>query len=577
MTPRELLFWSKAVTLVTVTAIAHAPALQGQFIWDDYSIYVRDNPLIHAPDGLLRFWFSTEAHDYYPVTYSAFWVEWRLWGAGVAGYHIVNLLTHLGCCALAWRLLWKWEVHGAWLAALVFAVHPVNVEAVAWISQLKTLLAAFFGLASALCLESLPSNVHGAAPERRAKRAARAMVTTATLLFAASLLSKLSMIGMPLAWALMDRWRSGRWRRCVLWSLTPLLFVTVVLGVVEVWFQTTKVIASDPVRPESALSRFAAVGWIAWFYLGKAVLPIDLMFVYPRWTIDPADPLVYLPSLALIAVLCLGWAKRRGLRAVAFLWSLHVLLLLPVLGLVDVYYFRFSLVADHYQYPALLVAIVAVIEGMIAAAHSRFSRRSFRLERVGYPLAVGVVLVFTWLSRQESASYRDEEGLWNTALRKNPDAWLAHANLGVLLAKSGDPIAAAGHFQAAMRLDPENPKHPHHLGKSLAQMGQLDAAIDLYTIALRLQQGSAAIHNDLGLALLSLRRPVDARNEFARAIELEPRTADWWVNLASARYALGEKRLALDAINEALRLDPEHQAALANKKTLLNEPEEPGK
>ena len=137
--------WLFGLLLVSATIVAYLPVWHAGLIWDDRR-FVVENPLIHRADGLLRFWFSTEPVDYYPMTSTMLWVEWRLWGANPLGYHAVNVLLHSLSAVVLWRVLARLNLPGAWLAAALFAVHPVNVESVAWITERRNLLAKLFFL-----------------------------------------------------------------------------------------------------------------------------------------------------------------------------------------------------------------------------------------------------------------------------------------------------------------------------------------------------------------------------------------------------------------------------------------------
>ena len=143
-------WWWRVALLVAATLAVFAPVmLQGGFFWDDYELIV-NNPLVHSPGGLRDFWFSTKNFDYFPLTSTTFWIEWRVWGNWAQPYHVLNVLLHLGSALMLWRIFRELKVPGAFWGALLFAVHPVNVESVAWISERKNTLSMFLASLSLL-------------------------------------------------------------------------------------------------------------------------------------------------------------------------------------------------------------------------------------------------------------------------------------------------------------------------------------------------------------------------------------------------------------------------------------------
>ena len=276
---------------ITVAAfLAYWPALTGQFVWDD-DILLANNALVKASDGLYRMWFTTEAVDYWPMTGTTFWLEWRLWGMNPFGYHVTNLLLHLANAGLLWAALRRLSIPGAAIAACFFALHPVNVESVAWVVQRKNVLSQFFFLLSALWFL-----VHDEDSSGRVGR----WYWLSLGAFVLAMLSKGSVAVLPAALLLVAWWRRGH--LTVQDGVLTLPFFAIAAGLtfLNVSLQTRNV--AEVIRDVTLVERVLGAAAVVWFYLYKAVLPIGLVFVYPQWNIDGADVRWWLPLAAALAV-----------------------------------------------------------------------------------------------------------------------------------------------------------------------------------------------------------------------------------------------------------------------------------
>ena len=547
--------------LAMVTIVAYLPALRGGFIWDDDTFLV-DNPLIKAGDGLYRFWCTTAAPDYFPMTSTTLWLEWRLWGNNPLGYHLVNVLLHAASSVLLWRALAQLRIPGAWLAAAIFALHPVNVESVAWITERKNTLSMFF-YAWAL-LWYLRSDQHATrhTPEVPALHSPGSLFYWLSLgAFALALLSKTAVA--PLAFVLLGLvwWRRGRIARRDVWRISPFFGIAGLLGLITVWFQHRLVIGPDIVRADSMWGRLAAAGWAVWFYLYKALWPLNLMFVYPRWSIDASQALSYLPGLLALVIAGVCWHYRRHWgRPVLLALGYFVVMLLPVLGFIDIYFMRYSLVADHWQYFSILGPIALVAAALTAAVEP------LRRSNPGLGVAPGGALllalgVLTW---KQAHIYADKETLWQDTLAKNPACWLAHNNLGFALDKKGQTDAAIRQYQEAIRLKPDNAEAHNNLGMALVKKGQIEEAISQCQEAIRLKADYSEARNNLGVALVRKRQVDEAISQYQEAIRLKPDNAQAHYNLG---IALGRKSRIDEAISqfqEAIRLEPDNAAAHIN-------------
>src|ERR1051325_1343613 len=395
--------------LLLATFAAYLPALKGWFIWDD-DFWVFGNRAIKAANGLRSIWFSTQLPDYFPLTATSFWLEWRLWGTDPLGYHLTNVLLHGLGVVLLWRVLRLLEIPGAWLAALLYAVHPVNVESVAWISERKnTLSLAFFLLSLFWFLRSeAESKVQSPKSELESKvQSPKSKVQNGVVsasdpgssesrrcyllslgAFLLALLAKTSVVMLPLVLLLCLWWQrrpevqrpkskvqspkeyevpgakshasrlthhASRITPLDLTRLVPFVLLSVTFGLVTVWFQYNRAIGTDVVRASGMVERLATAGRAVWFYLGKALVPQNLMVIYPRWQSNPASIIAWLPALAILGVLAVAWWFRRGWgRSVLFALGYFLVMLLPVLGFLNISFFKYSFVADRWQYLALI-------------------------------------------------------------------------------------------------------------------------------------------------------------------------------------------------------------------------------
>lgn len=527
-------WWFVAAILVAVF-LAHFPALRGGFIWDDEAHVT--SPAMRSLSGLGRIWFELGAtQQYYPLTHTVFWLEHRLWGGNAVAYHAANLALHALAAILLGLVLRRLALRGAWLAALIFAVHPVHVESVAWISEQKNTLSTAFYLAAALAYLR-----YDAQPRR-------GTYLLATGLFLLALASKTVTATLPAALLVVFWWQRGRlsWRRDVA-PLAPWFASALVAGCLTAWVERKLIGAEGAAFELSLLQRALLAGNVVWFYAGKLLWPESLAFFYPRWAIGAAALRHWAPLLAALALLVtLGrWqARSRGPLAAALLFGGT---LFPVLGFFNVYPFQYSFVADHFQYLASIPLIALGAEG-IAILGARASR--------AYRVAPGLVLpALALLAWQQAHLYRDERTLYRATLARNPSSWIAHNNLGRLLMTSkSDLPSAIPHLQRALALRPEYPEALNNLGLALTQSGRPDAGLPFIEQSLRLKPGVYQAHNNLGIALAGLGRAEEAVLAFRRAAALNPTMPNIHENWARALLLLGRQAEADERFAIAAKL-----------------------
>jgi len=538
---------SGAVALAIPAAVfaAYWPALRGGLIWDDDAHVTR--PEMRSLHGLWRIWFEPGAtQQYYPALHSAFWIEHRLWGDSALGYHLANVMLHLAAVLLLYRVLRRLVVPGALFAASVFALHPVCVESVAWISEQKNTLSTVFYLAAGLAYLRFDEG-------RKARWYALGIG-----LFVLALLSKSVTATLPAAILVVIWWKRGglSWARDAL-PLAPWFCLGVAAGAMTAWVERTFIGANGAAFELGAVGRALVAGRAAWFYLAKILWPAGLAFNYPRWTVDTHAAWQYLfPAAAAIAlaVLYAARGRSRGPLAAALLF---LGTLFPALGFVDVYPFVFSYVADHFQYLAAA--------GMIAALASAFSLGADRLPAAARPLsAFCVVAVLSGLTWRQCGNYRDIETFYRSILERNPASWLAHDNLGVVLVQKGRLEEAAGHFREAMRLNPGYPESFNDYGNVLAREGHWSEAAEAYAGALRARPSFAAAEKNWGVALDDAGLPRQAEVHFRNAIRMLPGYPEAHYRLANALANSGRLPDAVAEYREALRLQPDYPEAHAN-------------
>ncbi len=531
-----------ALALLLLLFVAYIPALHAGYIWDDDS-YVTQNATLLAPDGLRRIWMERSASpQYYPLVFTTFWLEHRIWGFNPAGYHIVNILLHGLSALLLWRLLRRLRLPGAWLAAAIFAIHPVHVESVAWITERKNVLSGFLYLAAVATflryagIGGLSSSTPGGGAVRDARPLSMSWgwaVATA-LLFLAALAAKSVTSTLPAVLLLLVWWRRGSISARIWALLLPLFAIGAGAGLSTAWIEKHHVGAAGAEWAFSWAERMLIAGKALWFYVAKLIWPHPLIFFYPRWQIHHAPLGAYLAPLAALLVLLLLWLFRRRLGRGPLVGALvYAGTIFPALGFIDVYPMRFSFVADHFQYLASVPIIV-----LASVALTSLGRRLIPPPTATFaaPL-LGALLLLSLgrLTYLQAKAYANPETLWRTTIAHNPSAFAAQSELGLILYRRGDLDAAAARFQAAIDLKPDYYEALNNLGIIENLRGNHQVAADL----------------------------------FRRALDVFPGYVPAWVNLGTAEYRLGHTAEAIAALREALRIFPDGAETLCNYGAML--------
>ena len=528
------------LALLAVTALAYQPAWHGGLLWDDEAHLTRSD--LQDASGLRRIWFDiTATQQYYPVTNSAFWLMHQFWGGDTTGYHLVNILLHAISAGLVAVVLRRLQIPGAMLAAVIFALHPVHVESVAWMSELKNTLSGVLYLSALLAYLRFDET-------RRSSAYALALV-----IFVAALLSKSVVASLPAALLVIFWWKRGRLRlREDVVPLLPFLAIGVTSGLFTAWLEHALVGARGAVYELTWIERGLLAGRALWFYAGKLLWPVGLAFNYPRWSISQSVWWQYLfPLAAIMAAAACWWIRERTPAPLAAL-LFFAGTLVPALGFVNVYPFRFSYVADHFQYLASLGLIVA----LAALLTTVLQRRGLSTYLAAITVVVGGVLGFlTW---RQSQQYVDAETLYRATIERNPSSYLAHNHLAAILLRRSDAELdeAITHVQAAMRLSPDAEAH-NNLGWARARQGRYEEAIREHREAIRLKPGLAEAHYNLGLSLAAVGRPHEAIAAYEEAARLNPTSVEARHNLANVLRAVGRYDDAIAQARLGLAIDPQ--------------------
>ena len=541
--------WILLPVLLLATLAAYYPAWHGGLLWDDDAHITRRD--LRSTEGLWRVWFDLGAtQQYYPVVHSAFWLQHKLWGDDTLGYHLVNIILHGLSAFLLALILQRLAVPGAFLAAFIFALHPVQVESVAWITELKNTLSGVFYLGAALAYLHFDKS-------RRKQAYALALG-----LFIFGLLSKTVIATLPAALLVVLWWQRGRltWRRDVI-PLLPFFVPGAAGGLLTAWIERTLIGAQGVEFQFTLVDRCLIAGRVIWFYLGKLLWPVDLIFIYPRWQVNQAAVWQYLYPLGVAALLAGLWLLRKRTRAPLAAMLMFCGTLFPVLGFFNVFPFRYSLVADHFQYlPSL--SIIALFSAGLAGVVGRWHLRIRPILAAGglIVLVGGPLACLTW---SKSRQYFDAETLYRATLDRNPSCWLAYNNLGVLKLKGriSDVPEAMGQIRQALKINPNSADALNNLGYALQRLDRLEEAITCHREALKLFPEFAEARNNLGVDLQRMGRFEDAESQYREVLKIDPYLAEAHHNLGEVLLRKGKIEEAIVHINAALRIDPDYPEA----------------
>ena len=544
---------SLGISLLLALAIfsTYLPALQAGFIWDDDD-YITQNMTLRSFDGLRRIWLEPGATpQYYPLVHTTYWLEYRMWGLWAPGYHATNIVVHiLGTLALAQCLL-RLGVPGAWAIAAIFALHPMQVESVAWVTERKNTLSGLFMFLS-LLLAIRAFRLGTEEPPQADDRPWVGWAYPASLLmYVAALFSKTVVCALAPVLVILIWWRRGRLAPREILATLPFFGLGAALVAVTVYVERHHVGTTQIDLDVDFMYRFMIAGQAIIFYLSKFIVPTNLAFIYPRWEVNDWTALMLLPFLGIMALLLVSYLLQRRIgRAPFALLSIYLVLLFPALGFIDVYPFLFSWVADHFHYHALVMpAIVLVV------AITQLQRRAAPLWQPAMAASLAVLLLFMGgLSFRQAMVYRDIETLWLDTLAKNPRSWMVLNNLGLEMQRQNRLEEAAAWYSEALSVRSDATAY-YNLGTVLHMLERHEEAAVNLRRALEIDASHIDAHANLGAVYMALDRPREAITHLGRAIESAPENARLHQALGRAHMARNQYLAAASAFQQAIERD----------------------
>ena len=554
MTTEWMMTFLKAAVIFLACFWIYSPVYHGEWLWDD-DYLLTNNEVVQSPDGLGKLWFAPATADYLPLTMSALWLQWRFFGLDSTGYHVVSILLHALAACMLWGLLRQMRIRAAWFAGLLFAVHPLCVESVAWISELKNTLSLPFFLAAAWCIV------------RFEQGSGRRFYFAALGFFLAAMLGKSSVVMFPCLMILHAWWLRGRiaWRD-ILHSV-PFFLISLLLGLVTLQFQLSRAIGDEPIPVGGFASRLAIAGMALLFYLTKIMWPVTLLPIYPQWKANPPEAYQFLPWLLIIGAFVFFWIRRKTWgRHALMAFGFYFMTLLPVLGFVSMSYMRVGWVADHFLY----IPLIGVLALAAAGSGEVFGRAGETGKQILFSAGIFVAGGLTLLSHNYATVWENEDKLWSYTLVHNWDCWQAHNRLGAREFNRGKVDIALPHFREAVRLRPDLAETRNNLGSGVLATKDTKAAIAEFREAMRLSPTIVAIQANLARALWLDGQFQEASEIYADLVRRFPENPTFLCNLGVSLFHEKRMQEAVKCFEGALQINPALQDAQKNLETARN-------
>lgn len=541
-----------AAVLVLLGFAVFSPAMHGDWLHDD-PVFVSGNEAVRSGSWgrMFLIWLEPQEVDYFPLSYTAFWIQRRLFGLTTTGYHVTTILLHIANGLLLWKLLARLNIPGSWFAALAFTIHPACVESVAWISELKNTLSLLPFLASCICWVAQDEVTEGARQKW--------LAVASYVLFLLSMLAKPAAVAMPVVTLLYAWWKRGRIDGRDIVHAIPLFLISIVLGIVTIQFQHGRAIGLEKLPLGGIDSRVALGGMAVLFYLSTIFFPINLLPIYPAWPIDPPQPWQYLPWLVIVGAGWWMWQNRMtwGRHAI-FGFGFFLLMIAPVLGFIGIAWMRLTWVADHFLY----VPMIGPLTLLVAATASWINAGGARRRLIGWVAGAAVTVFLAVNTFMYAGQWIDEDHLWEYTVARNDNAWIAHDRLGTLKMKREDHEGALRHFRQAARLRPDLGGTKRNLGELLLKQGKHDEAVIVLEEALQASPWLRDTRAHLANAYCKVGRTEEAMNLAAELLETDPTNRGVRTTYAIALFNNGDGEKALEELQRVLTLDPDYEPAL---------------
>ena len=540
-----------ALIIAAATIAFYIPSIGGGFIWDD-DAYVLNNALLQSLDGLKRIWFTNESPQYYPLVFTTFWIEHYLWGLKPIGYHITNVAIHSLNAILVWFIVRRLKIPGAFIIGLIFAVHPVHVESVAWITERKNVLSGLFYLSALFTFLKFDDGD------------GRRWYLLSLLFFILALFSKTVACTLPAAILIIRWYKVGMPTPGFIALLVPFFAGGAIMGLNTARLEITRVGAMGMEWSMTFIERVVLSGKIASFYAAKLFYPAELIFIYPRWTIDATDVYqwVFTAGVILLALALLLSLKKIG-RGPSAALAFFLVTLFPALGFFDVYPFRYSYVADHFQYLASL-GIITLAVAIPAWALTARGTSSTPMKTLFYSVSTAAIIMLGLLTWKQGYVYSGLETLWRDTIRKNPSAWIAYNNLGIVLASRDKLEESVESYRSAIRLKPDHAKARRNLGNALSRLGRFDEAMVEYNESIRLKPFDPETYYNIGITFSDRGNYSEALEYYDKALTYKPNHAYAHYNSAIAYTNLNLPEEAIKAYTNAIESKPDFADALNN-------------
>lgn len=562
--------------IVLAVLAVYSPTFHGDWHWDDDQLLTKNLTVQHriSPDPavppnhlatLAKLWFHPSGADFFPLSYTALWLQWPLYGINSTGYHATTIGLHILGSLLLWALLSRMRIPGAWFSGLLFAVHPVCVESVAWVSETKNTLSLPLFLSSCLCWVARDEEPAG---DRR-----RWLYGFSILFFLLSMLAKTSMVALPVVLLLHAWWKRGRVTGRDLALTAPFFAISLLLGVITCVYQWTGAIGDEKIPVGGIASRIATAGMAILFYVRQIVAPLGLLPIYPRWEVDPPKAWQFLAWPVIGAAMALCWryrgtAERPGWgRHAIFAFGFFLLMVAPVLGFVTISYMRITWVADHFIYLPM-VAIVALGGALAARVFGQVAEAG---QQALVALGCVTVATFGTLAFLYANVWVNEDLLWTHTLASNHDAWQAHSRLGARKFARGDVEGAYYHFTQSTKLRPDLCETHNNLGSVLSAKGRLDEAIREFKTACDICPKVPIMNQNLANSLVQARRFPEAVEKYRDLIAKDPDNPVLINNYGVVLYHNGDPTAAARQFRRALELRPDFKDAREGLAVALGE------